>query len=504
MSAGDSGDGNGSAGGGAGNAVADPVGEARRRGHALAARWRLRLARPWAVWVRRGLDGIVLVVLCGAAIWLAVQVTPLQRVDAAGQTIQVGATSPHLTRSGPGELDLFGQAIATKARFDGPIRPKLRLTHITVDAQVAALVRNGDHGRLALSGRLTEGWRRYCVRESLVAAGFAALLMTAAVGVRRWSRRTKVVVVASGLLSVLLANSTGIYLLAASTPRTLRGVKSIDDLVGQSPERAVPVAKGPPLRDVRAVVIGDSTAAALGNPLVDKPDALDRACGRSKDSYAAYLSEANGWNVLNLACSGATIRDGVLGVQISGDQVAPPQLSVAERASSASVVIISVGANDVHWADLTRLCVAANACDDQASTAYFQQQLDGFTNDYYQLLQQLAALPQHPTVLINEYYDPLGQDLDCLKPQGFTPAMAAALHGRLAGLNAVLSNGAETFGFTSVPQHFGGHGLCTERPFVQGPGAEAPLHPTAAGELAIALADQHALAARSPHATPSP
>jgi lysophospholipase L1-like esterase len=478
--------------------LARPV--ARGRG----ARSKARLARPWWVWIRRALDAVVLALLCGAAIWLAVRVTPLQSVDAAGQRVQVGATSPHLTGSGPGELDLFGQAIATKPRFEGPIRPRLRLTHITMDAQVAALVRAGDHGRLSLSGRLTAGWQRYCVWESLVAAGFAALLMIAATAVRRWPRRTKATVVALGVLSVILANSTGVYLLASSTPRALKRVKSIDDLVGQSPEPAVPTAQGPPLRKVRAVVIGDSTAAAIGNPPVDKPDALDRACGRSRDSYAAYLAEANGWNILNLACSGATVRDGLLGVQITGDQVAPPQLSVAQRASSASVVIVSVGANDVHWADLTRLCVAANACNDQASTAYFQQQLDGFTNDYYQLLQQLAALPQHPTVLVNQYYDPLGQDLDCLKPQGFTPAMAAALHSRLTDLNAVLGNGARTFGFTPVPQHFSDHELCTDRPFVQGPGAEAPLHPTAAGELAIALADQQALATQSSQATPSP
>jgi hypothetical protein len=35
--------------------------------------------------------------------------------------------------------------------------------------------------------------------------------------------------------------------------------------------------------------------------------------------------------------------------------------------------------------------------------------------------------------------------------------------------------------------------LCTADPYVQGPGDPAPLHPTVAGELVIALADQQAL-----------
>ena len=48
------------------------------------------------------------------AIWLALRVTPLQTVSAAGQTAQVGATLPNASMRGPGELDLFGQVMATK------------------------------------------------------------------------------------------------------------------------------------------------------------------------------------------------------------------------------------------------------------------------------------------------------------------------------------------------------------------------------------------------------
>jgi len=76
------------------------------------------------------------------SIWLALQVAPLQTVSAAGQTAQVGAAGPSLSLSGPGELDLFGQVMPTKPQFDGPIRPLLRLTRITIDRQVAQLLRS--------------------------------------------------------------------------------------------------------------------------------------------------------------------------------------------------------------------------------------------------------------------------------------------------------------------------------------------------------------------------
>ena len=67
------------------------------------------------------------------------------------------------------------------------------------------------------------------------------------------------------------------------------------------------------------------------------------------------------------------------------------------------------------------------------------------------------------------------------------------LAARLGQLNAVLAQGAQVFGFGVADPPFAGHELCSAEPYVQGPGDPAPLHPTAAGELTIALADQQAL-----------
>ena len=72
-------------------------------------------------------------VIAAGSIWLALQVAPTQTVSAAGQTAQVGAAISSLSWSGPGELDLFGQVVPTKPQFEGPIRPLLQLTHITID-----------------------------------------------------------------------------------------------------------------------------------------------------------------------------------------------------------------------------------------------------------------------------------------------------------------------------------------------------------------------------------
>jgi hypothetical protein len=79
-----------------------------------------------------------------------------------------------------------------------------------------------------------------------------------------------------------------------------------------------------------------------------------------------------------------------------------------------------------------------------------------------------------------------------------TPAKARVLLARLGQLNTVLAQGAGLFGFGVAVPRFAGHELCTTDPWVQGPSDPGPLHPNAAGELAIALADQQALPALSP------
>jgi lysophospholipase L1-like esterase len=450
----------------------------------------LRLTRKLVLYL------VTFLVITAGSIWLALQVAPMQTVSAAGQTAQVGAAIPSLSWSGPGELDLFGQVIPTKPQFQGPIRPLLQLTHITIDPQVAQLLRsdNPRQLKLSLSQQLAQGWTRYFVWETLIAAGFAVVALIAVAGLRRQSHRNMLQTTAIGLALVVGVNIGGVLLTARSTPTVLRSVKTLDDLVGTDPLAAAPGSGAKPQPGVQVVVIGDSTAAAAGNPLVVNASALDRACARSSQSYAADLATVNNWNVLNLACSGATIQNGLLGVQVLGNgQVGPAQLAEAEGATHAKVIIVSIGSNDVEWSIMTRLCAASAVCNDKVSTAYFEQLLNAFTRSYYQLLGDLADLPGSPAVLVNEYYSPFGSDIGCLARYGLTPAKEKVLLARLGQLNALLAEGAQTFGFGVADPPFTGHELCTADPYVQGPGDPAPLHPTAAGELAIALADQQVL-----------
>jgi lysophospholipase L1-like esterase len=438
---------------------------------------------------------VTLLAITFASIAFGLRVTPLQTVSALGQTVGVGAAPPSFSLSGPGQVDLFGQTLPTSIRFLGPIRPRLVLNSITLNQQVTGLFdpSTSDESTQALGDQLASGWTRYFLWEIAFVGLGALLLLGIVAGWRRhaWSWKKTIVTIAGGLVFVEAVNIGLIMLTATTAPSKLHKVGSLGELVGRNEDAPIAAASGPALTGIQAVVLGDSTAAGLGDAPLPDATALDTACGRSADAYAVHLADVNHWNVRNLACSGATIRVGVLGPQVAGDRTIPAQLAVAKRATGATAIVVSVGANDLRWAPMIRLCAAFPQCDDKASTLYYQRSLALFTRDYYELLRQLAALPNHPRVVINLYYVPFEATDDCIT--GLTPAKISVLLDRLAGLNAVLAEGAKTFGYLSVAPDFTGHGACSDQPYVQGLSDAAPFHPNATGELVIALADERAL-----------
>ena len=445
-------------------------------------------------WIRSraGISLLVLLV-AGVSIAVGLALAPAEQVHAAGQTVRVGAQGPTLSLSGPAELDLFGQQIPTTTTFDGPVRPRLQLTHLTLSKQLAQFTRSGSSDQLGRT--LVAGWEHYFYWQIGIVALSAVVLGGAVAGWLRRGPRASVLIIAAALVVAEVINVGAIMATAYTVPRKLGRIHSLQALVGTSPTELPHRSSGSrsgTTSGQRLVVLGDSTAAGLGNPLVAHPTADDRACRRSRDSYAADLAQARAGQVTNLACSGASIASGLLGPQETGGQTLSPQLS-ALAVQHATTVIVSVGANDVHWSDLLRACAISASCANKAEQAYFQQQLASFSRDYLDLLSQLEVLPNHPHVVINLYYNPFPGAVGCLKSEGVTASKRSVMVDDLSALNSILAQGAKTAGFATVDPDFGGHGLCSPQPYVQGVDAAAPFHPTAGGELAIALADAPAL-----------
>lgn len=436
--------------------------------------------------------GVVAVAL--GSIALSLWITPMQQVRAAGQTILVGAAAPSWSLFGPGELDLFGQRIPTTVNFAGPVRPRLALAHITLTEQLNQFAGQGAAAAAhELQRALVHGWGQFFIWQVVVAGLAAIVLFGALAGWLRRGRRRTLVVICVGLVVTEALNVGAIMVTAYTAPAKLSQIDSLQALVGGSPPPAVSDHTAAARTQIsKVVVVGDSTAAGEGNRPLIGGSADDKACRRSQDAFAVDLAQANGWQVTNLACGNARIRSGLLQPQLVGDRTMPPQLA-DPAVAAADLIIVSIGADDVNWSLILHMCAISTDCSNNAEQAYFQQQLAGFSRDLLQLLSQLQLLDNHPVVIVNSYYDPFGGDTSCLAPHGLTNTKKRPLEAHLEALNDILGNGAEAAGFRVARPDFGGHGLCSEQPYIQGLADAAPFHPTASGQLAIALADVHAL-----------
>ena len=468
----------------------------------------------------------VLSMLAAAALTPPVQVTVCQDV-------QMGAVAPSLSgaMSGPGVAELFGEGpIETVQQFDGPLRPRIVWKRFNPDAAAGAFIQTtSPAGRpmlgldtTAIGETLAKGWLAFLGRLLAVAGIVGALTYLVAVtsvgAVRgaHWRQqhaRHPVPPMLGAALAAVVVTLVASGLTLASARAQLGGVSTLADLTGTAPLVTPPTASGPTRADIEVAVIGDSTAAGVGNAPVADPTDADIACERSSDAYAQVLQSATGWRVENLACASATIDQGLLGAQSDRRPVVPPpQVGVLKSITSLRTVVVSIGANDIGWSDFLTYCYGLSRCDDQATQQLILSRLDTFRLQYAQLLQQLSALPSRPAVLITGYYDPFGETFDCpalrdpdapeVPPAGYGFAQGPGgpdqqtmvlrkiepLRSILAQLNSVLQQGAEAFGFTSVIPSFRGHEMCSDQPWVQGMSEPYPFHPRAAGELAIAAA----------------
>ena len=195
------------------------LGAARQRAdQAARTRRRRRTVTRRLIWVA------VLLLTAAIAIGVALRITPLQTVTVAGQVIKVGTTAPSLSVSGPGEVNVFGQSLATQVQFLGPVRPSLTLTQITINSQLTNFVQGaGPAGAERILGNaLAGGWIHYFLWEIAITAAGALLLLGALEGWRRLPHRTTVKLLVGGLVATEVINLGAIMLTAYTAPGTLR------------------------------------------------------------------------------------------------------------------------------------------------------------------------------------------------------------------------------------------------------------------------------------------
>jgi lysophospholipase L1-like esterase len=213
--------------------------------------------------------------------------------------------------------------------------------------------------------------------------------------------------------------------------------------------------------------LGDSYASGYGVP----PYA---PCGRSDAAYALQLDGRKHIALDDfVACAGAKVQD-----------VSAGQLAALD--ADTRLITLQVGGNDIGWGTAVSACLVGN--DTQCAGA-LQLSLNAVNNVLPALLDglytQVADEAPNASVLVVGY------------PRLFSPESGAygnisaaeqqALNDGADTLNGVLATAAAKAGFTfvDVTKRFGGHGVNSPEPWINGPAdLRTAFHPNALGYAA--------------------
>lgn len=461
---------------------------------------------------------ILLVVCLLVGIPLVIGLTPSQELTVAGQHFAVGARTPSLSLAGPAQLVQIGNTELDIARLQvyGPLRPQVTLGPVQREEALATVLDPQRRQRAQSEAMSTVGfgflrwygWATLGLLVFVVAAtaitGWTRVLLT----LRRradltasdiWHRSARqfrgmtVLAVAVTLLAWLGAGA----LAYNGAVHGLQNVRSLSELVGTY--YLSPSAVGPPVSGYTGAVIGDSRASRVGGPLVPDPTEDDTACVRSTDSLAAELGTVLDTRVLNLACPGASVDQGLRGTQQQGGRTLPSQVGRLKQASDLDFVVVVIGPNDLYWGDFLAYCYAVANCADNLTQGEFDYRLAAFDRSYGDLLQDLNELDGDPQIIITTSYDVFPREVedaaacdDMRGPSdlnGLTQDNIDLLRDRNADLNEVLTTGAEKYEFDVVRPSL--RTLCEPAPDetgpdIQGLGDPHPFHPTAVGMIRLA------------------
>ncbi len=238
------------------------------------------------------------------------------------------------------------------------------------------------------------------------------------------------------------------------------------------------------------VSLGDSVAAGAGLPLADgSPQSM--ACGRSKDAYPYGIAASLGAQHLQVACGGATLKEGILGPQTVGNLTLPAQVEAAFANGRPDILTLTVGTNDVRWSDFIRKCYAdtCGTWQDSMTVNGYLAAVYSNLNETFKLIKEKSA-GKLPKVVVTGYFQPLStENPACFDTQGITNDEISWVRWQDSKLNAVITATAWQYDFVKyAPVSFDGHELCSSDPWIQGLRDKASYHPTAAGQAAIGQA----------------
>jgi lysophospholipase L1-like esterase len=450
----------------------------------------------------------VMLAVAFAAVLSGIVLTPAQPVDTLGQHFTVKAAAPSWSFTGQGEITVNTGKPQTfyllPTEYYGPLR-----VHLTVDApfqgsELLSKAAVDHHLPPEVGADFTNAFAKWLGSFALVTlgAGLAFGTSIAFLALMLDGKRRQAVMLMVRSMVLTTASLVLVSVLFVVGSSSIASAPSLDALVGHDSLHLSPKPEGPELTGYDAVSIGDSRAATQGGKELPNANKEDKDCARSGDSLASQIGRLKNWRVLNLACSAATISEGLMGPQSRGGQLLATQVGRVKQMSNVRAVFVTIGPNDLWWSRAIGLCYVLAVCNDNLTTPQYEALLEKLKWDYHDLLVELQNLRNgpdgtRPIIVINGSYDVVKNGDTCSNAKGMAQEKIAMLNSRNADLNQALQAGADLFGFVFVKPEL--KTVCADLSDVPGPEIRMPdehdaLHPTGLGVTVIATGDVLALA----------
>lgn len=228
--------------------------------------------------------------------------------------------------------------------------------------------------------------------------------------------------------------------------------------------------------------LGDSVASGAG--LYTASDAS--ICDRNTEAYPYVLADMLGSTAQLLACSGASIQNGVLHDQLMATATLPSQVGKLPT-TPPQLITLTIGANDVKWSSFIVSCVTAN-CGSDKDTADLSSAMTTLSKDLSSLIARLTAMYPSAHIIVTGYYRlfPETNSL-CKSPSLLSDNELAWLDLITTQLNSSIQDSLSSYPPAQyIEPDFSGHEICTADPWIMDIGEKAPYHPNEAGQHKIA------------------
>lgn len=234
------------------------------------------------------------------------------------------------------------------------------------------------------------------------------------------------------------------------------------------------------------IALGDSYSAGFYGANVSD----EQLCSRTSDAHPELTGKSLRLETVNLACSGAKIKAGILGTQSRNDQTNPAQIDSMKMTPNPALISMSIGGNDLGWANFFKKCQTSTCgtLDDDALLEKYSATIGRNIGTVLSDIHTFYGANTPPVITIGYGTFIPANHIECVSLKGIDQYEINWLRDRMfTRLNQAVADASSKYDFAHYVHvdNMTGHEVCTDDSYTYPTNSSGYLHPNAKGQKAI-------------------